>query len=190
MLVESEELEQVDERRLVDLARTDPDAFAQLYREYLPRIHAFCMRRCGSREAAEDITAVTFERALRGLHSFRWERGGFGAWLFRIAANELVDHHRSTARARSERGQRAQGRLFAAAAQEPDVRDEPVDELRRALSTLNSRYQQVLTLRYLADLDPAEAAAACGLSSAHFAVVLHRARAALRKRLEEMSRDG
>jgi len=39
-------------------------------------------------------------------------------------------------------------------------------------------------LRYLADLDPADAAAACDLSPAHFAVVLHRARTALRKTLE------
>jgi len=93
-VVDPEVPELVGERKLVDQARTDPDAFAHLYRYYVPRIHAFSSRRCGSRDMADDITAVTFERALRGLESFQWERGGFGAWLFRIAANELVDHHR------------------------------------------------------------------------------------------------
>lgn len=42
-------------------------------------------------------------------------------------------------------------------------------------------------LRYLADLEPAAAAAACDLSPAHFAVVLHRARASLRQRLEAVT---
>lgn len=190
VLVDRDEPELVDERELVDQARSDPDAFARLYRHYLPRIYAFSLRRCGSREVAEDITAVTFERALRNLASFRWERGGFGAWLFRIAANQVVDHHRSMARATSERGQRAHQLLRSADAVGPQEPIDPAERLRGALSTLNPRYQQALTLRYFADLDPADAAVACGLSSAHFAVVLHRARAALRKRLEEVSGDG
>ena len=45
-------------------------------------------------EAAEDVTSAAFERALRHLGAFRWRPGGFGPWLFRIAANELVDHYR------------------------------------------------------------------------------------------------
>ena len=78
-----------DERWLVEQARSAPDAFATLYRLYLPKIHAFAYRRTSSRELAEDITAATFERAYRQLDRFEWRGGGFGAWLFRIAANEL-----------------------------------------------------------------------------------------------------
>ena len=65
-----------------------------LYREYVPRIHAFAYRRTNSREVAEDVTAATFERAYRQLARFEWRGGGFGAWLFRIASNELTDHYR------------------------------------------------------------------------------------------------
>lgn len=105
-MVDVEGAELVDERALVDQARTDPEAFARLYRHYLPRIHAFCARRSGSRDVADDVTAITFERALRGLGSFEWQSGGFSAWLYRIAANELVDHHRAGRRVsgRSSRG--------------------------------------------------------------------------------------
>lgn len=183
----------LDERQLVEHARTDPDAFARLYRHYLPRVHAFCLRRCGSRADADDITAATFERALRGLDSFRWERGGFGAWLFRIAANALVDHHRALARSTSDRAQRAFARLASQGEPGPEEAagrvgrasdsTEGDDRLRIALASLHPRYQRVLTLRYLSDLDAADAAAACELSPAHFAVVLHRARAALRRAL-------
>ena len=80
----------VVERRLVDRARVDPDAFSELYRNYLDRVHAYAWRRTGSREAAEDICAATFEAAYRGLGRFRWRSGGFAPWLFRIASNEVV----------------------------------------------------------------------------------------------------
>jgi RNA polymerase sigma-70 factor, ECF subfamily len=179
-------LDSTDERRLVDRARTDPDAFAVLYRRYLPRIHAFAVRRSGSQDVADDIAAGTFERALSGLPGFRWERGGFSAWLYRIAANLLADHHRARGRAAGDRAQASVAR-FA-----PTIMDSPEDHLDRAmeidlrssLDRLSLRYQHALALRYLADLDHATAAAATGLSSAHFAVVLHRAKAALRRELE------
>ena len=97
----------LDERALVEEAKRDTAAFADLYRHYVGRVHAYAWRRTGSREAAEDITASTFEAALRALPRFRWGRGGFAPWLFRIASNHVIAYHRREARPRSERGQRA-----------------------------------------------------------------------------------
>ena len=59
--------DEADERELVERARVDPSAFAELYRRYLPRVHAFAYRRTGAVEVAEDITSAAFERALRNL---------------------------------------------------------------------------------------------------------------------------
>lgn len=176
-----------DERRLVEQARTDPDAFAVLYRHHLPRIHALAQRRTGSVDVADDVTAATFERALRGLDGFRWERGGFGAWLHRIAVNVLTDHHRARGRASSARAQASMARLSSAPAESPDeqLAVGPERDLRAALDRLPPRYQEVLTLRYLADLDHRAAAEASGLTPPRFAVVLHRAKAALRRELGE-----
>src|SRR5690606_4618638 len=72
-----------------------------------PKIHAFAYRRSHSREVAEDVSAATFERAYRQLERFEWRGGGFGAWLFRIASNEINDHYRRKHRAQGERGQMA-----------------------------------------------------------------------------------
>ena len=99
-----------DERSLVERARTEPEAFAALYRAHVDRVHAFAWRRLGSRHAAEDVAAATFERAWRALPGFRWRDGGFPAWLLRIAANEVTDHVRREARPSTDRGQRALGR--------------------------------------------------------------------------------
>ncbi len=100
----------LDDRILVERARADPEAFAELYRRYLPRVYAFAYRRTRAPDVAEDITSAAFERALRNLDSFTWRSGGFGSWLFRIVANELVDHYRRTARATSDRARLAASR--------------------------------------------------------------------------------
>ena len=100
------ELPPLADEDLVERARTDPDAFAELYRRYVNRVHAFVYRRSRSTEIADEITSATFERALRALPGFRWREGGFQAWIYRIAANELASHYRRAQRQHSERGQR------------------------------------------------------------------------------------
>jgi RNA polymerase sigma-70 factor, ECF subfamily len=173
-----------DERMLVERARTDPAAFAELYRRYVPRVHAFAYRRTGVVEVAEDITSAAFERALRNLEAFRWQPGGFGPWLFRIASNEVADHYRRAGRDASPRAVAAGDRLAAASPRDPadevGERDE-ISTLLAAMNQLSPRYQQALELRYLAGLTPEEAAAALGTSKATMAVVVHRASRALRK---------
>lgn len=177
-----------NERALVEQARHDADAFARLYRRYLPRVHAYALRRTGDRRAAEDITSATFEAVVRGLPDFRWKRGGFGAWVFRIAANQVVAHYRREARPRSDRGQAAMSTFVAATAADADLvgagSGDGFDDLRAAMARLSPRYQQAISLRYLSDLDHDEAAQAMGLAGPAFAVVLSRARKALRRELE------
>jgi RNA polymerase sigma-70 factor (ECF subfamily) len=175
-----------DERALVERARADPAAFAELYRRYLPRVHAFAYRRTGIVEVAEDITSAAFERALRNLGSFTWRGGGFGPWLFRIVSNEIADHYRRSGR---DAGPGMAGAVERQQVAEPgDPADElqardAVAELLAAMDRLSPRYQRALELRYLAGLTPEEAAAALGTSKATMAVVVHRATRALRKLL-------
>ena len=138
--------------------RSDPAAFAELYRRYLPRVHAFAYRRTGDVEAAEDITSAAFERALRNLGCVRaGGRAASAPWLFRIVANELVDHYRRTGRASSPRSlggaaagsrptTRATRRTWSATAM-------PSPRLLAAMDRLSPRYQQALSLRYLAGPD-------------------------------------
>lgn len=175
-----------DEQALVEAARHDADAFAELYRRYVDRIYGFAYRRTGSVANAEDVTSATFEKALKGLDSYRWRPPGIGPWLFRIAANELVDTHR-----RQQRGERTERRLALASATgvDPAARElERVDtshEVRHALDGISTRYQRALSLRYLADLSNEEAAMAMGVSRRTMAVLVHRAAAALRRELTE-----
>lgn len=189
------DLPHATERDLAERARVDIDAFAELYRHYLPRIHAFAWRRTGNRQAAEDICAATFEAALKGIDGFRWRNGGFGAWLHRIATNQVIDHHRREARPTSDRGQQAMAAMHTPTEIDtPETAMERLagdrEQLRVALDQLNPRYQRAISLRYLADLDHAEAAQAMGLTRPAFAVVLSRALRALRQVLDTDPRGG
>ena len=167
-------------------AATDFDAFAELYRRYLPRVHDFAYRRTGSTQAAEDICSATFEAALRSIGRYRWRSGGFGPWLFRIASRQTIAHYRREGRPASERGQTAMARLASPHAPGADTAFAGDDgQLRIALDRLNDRYQQAITLRYIARLDTTEAARAMGLTKSAFSVVLSRATKALRRELDE-----
>lgn len=186
------------ERQLVERARTDADAFAELYRRYLPRVHAFAWRRTGNRQAAEDICSATFEAVLTNLDGFEWRRGGFAPWIFRIAANQTITHHRREGRAMTSRGQQAMATLEPGRTAATDPQDRVpalVDEadagvLREAIGRLPERYERAIVLGHLSGLGPAEAAQAMGLAKPAFAVVLSRARKALRRELDRPHRGG
>ena len=63
-----------DENRLVERAKSDADAFRQLYEKYLPRIYRYAYYRTGAREQAEDVVSQTFLRAWEYLP--RYEQRG------------------------------------------------------------------------------------------------------------------
>ncbi len=52
------------------------------------------MSRVNSVVDAEDLTAETFEKALRKLESFREDKAAISTWLFTIANNASIDHFR------------------------------------------------------------------------------------------------
>lgn len=92
-----------ENRALVELAKQgDKQAFASLYRTYLPTVYKFIYYRLnGNKALAEDLTGEVFLRALRKIGDYQVTGADFGAWLVRIARNLIYDHAKS-ARARLE----------------------------------------------------------------------------------------
>ena len=183
-----------EEQQLVEMARTDPAAFAVLYERYFDRIYNFAYRRTRTRHLAEDITSSTFERAFRMLDRFEWRGGGFKAWLFRIASNELADHYRRQGRSQSDRGQAALGQLYSASSEDDleriDWGEEQVRLLLAAIDLLHGRYAEAISLRYLSGLSHEEAAAVMGIPKPVMAVTLSRALKALKKAMAKLMDEG
>lgn len=68
--------------------------FLAWYREFADPIYRYCYRRLSSKEAAEDMTQLVFEKALKAFPRFRRDSSP-KTWLFTIAHNTLVDHYRT-----------------------------------------------------------------------------------------------
>lgn len=86
------------EARLVERARTHPEAFGQLYELYVDRVYSYIYHRVGNVQDAEDLTARTFYRALDKLDTYEDRGLPFSAWLFRIAHNLVANWHRDHSR--------------------------------------------------------------------------------------------
>ena len=90
--------EQTDESALIARAKTDRDAFGELYQRYVGRIYNYIYYRTNNVEDAEDLTARTFQRALLHIHNYQDKGIPFSAWLYRIARNLVSNWHRDQGR--------------------------------------------------------------------------------------------
>lgn len=137
------------EKKLVAQSQQgDQDAFAVLYRNYVQAIYRYCFFRVQDSDQAEDLTADVFLRAVDGLSRYN-ERGlPFGAWLFRIAHDRVVDFYRKT-------GRRPVIELtddFISDAVGPDVSIEITENHERlydAISHLTDEQQAVIQFRFM-----------------------------------------
>jgi len=165
--------------------RNTASGFAQLYDDQVSRVYGFFGYRVRSREEAEDLTQLTFERALRAWERFDPNRASARTWLLAIANNLLVDHYRSDRSARNEpipEDGRAEPRLSQVEPLEHDLGLSP--ELEAALGQLGDRERELIALRYGGDMNGPEIAELTGLSVANVQQILSRSLRKLRAELE------
>ena len=70
------------------------ERFEALYRSSRDDVYAYVSTLLRDRAAAEDVTALAFERAYRRRRTFDRRRGEERAWLFGIARNAALDELR------------------------------------------------------------------------------------------------
>jgi RNA polymerase sigma-70 factor (ECF subfamily) len=136
---------------------------AGMFDEYYDRIARYAYSRTGDRASSEDIASEVFVKALKALPSYH-ERGlPMGAWLFRIAHNLVVDFLRQRAKKKTVPldGIDLPSEVDPARAAETRMEMERVE---RAMKKLSPSQQEVVRLRFLAELSSKETAAAMGKS--------------------------
>jgi len=168
--------------------RREREEFGRVYDEHVWSIYGFFGYRLNSRADAEDLTQLTFERALRAWRRFDERKGSAGAWLLSIARNLLIDHYR-----RDRSGQRESLDDPEQGTAMPEVEGPETElgispELASALELLPDRQREVLALRYGGDLTGPEIAELTGLTLANVQQLLSRALRRLRDELEEQSK--
>ena len=129
-------------------SRAAAPPFEELYREFLPRIYAYVRSQIRSAADAEDVTAQVFVKAFQAYDRFEMRGATPAAWLFRIARNASLDHHRASARR-----ERLQRTVESQPAAEADPGDLAADRLSSArlleeVAGLPERQQEALALRH------------------------------------------
>jgi RNA polymerase sigma-70 factor (ECF subfamily) len=72
----------------------DRTAFAALFRHFAPRIKGFLVRSGSSDALAEEITQETMVTLWRRAATFDPQRAQLSTWLYTVARNLRIDHHR------------------------------------------------------------------------------------------------
>jgi RNA polymerase sigma-70 factor (ECF subfamily) len=88
----------MDDSELIKRAKTDKDAFGQLYERYADKIYNYVYYRTGNPADAEDLTARVFMRAMKHISSYDDRGVPFSAWLYRIAHNLVANWYRDRSR--------------------------------------------------------------------------------------------
>ena len=153
-----------------------PVSFAATAEEHLDDVYGYLVYLTRDRSLAEDLTADTFEKALKLWRRFDPTRASARTWLCQIARTTALDWFRSEER-RSRR---------EAAVARPDVSETAMPEglspeLEAALVSLSAGEREVIALRVLLELDGEEAARVLGISPTAVSTRLSRAL----KKLEE-----
>lgn len=78
--------------QILNAQQGDRVAFGFLYDQHAKEIYRFAFSRTRNRDLAQDITSITFIKALEHIHRFSPKRSAsFRAWLFTIAHRALID---------------------------------------------------------------------------------------------------
>ena len=165
------------------------DAFSERYQTYFPRVFAYVYGRVRNPDIAEDIASEVFERAFVKAASLRNEEA-FGAWLFTITRNIVASHGRKQAR----HGQPVDSEIMSSLPQEGRsiesglLLQEDIHNLVGHMRKLPQREQEIVSLKFDAELSNGQIARILGLTEGNVRVILFRTLKKLRELMEQDAR--
>lgn len=176
-----------EEDRLVERAKTDPEAFGTLYDRYFARIYRFAYSRVHDREAAEDVTSDVFCKALGAIGRYQPSGRPFSAWLYRIAIHAINDHYRA-----SHPTQDLDSVVAVADPQRP-VADQVAESTEAArawaaIDQLSPHQRAALSLKLGEDMMLAQIGEIMGKSEGAVKLLVHRGMIGVRQRLAMTTR--
>ncbi|MDD5591260.1 MAG: sigma-70 family RNA polymerase sigma factor [Dehalococcoidales bacterium] len=163
--------------------------FADLYEEYLPRVFRYVKCRVNDVASAEDLTSSVFEKAVSNFARYNRDKAAFSTWIFTIARNTLTDYYRV------EAGKKKQHVSLEEAEERPANIPSPPEELERkelaeklsqCVAQLSPEEQEIIHLRFEAELTNREIAKIMGFSESNVGVKLYRAIRKMRDSLQRL----
>lgn len=180
----------MNEAELIARARTDKEAFGQLYELYVERIYNYVYYRVGNEADAEDLTSKIFYRAMQ--HIGRYEDKGvpFSAWLYRIARNLVANWYRDQSRRTIiSLDDIAQWQFSGEGPELSAEWEENQEALLAAIRRLPAERQEMLILKFVDRQSNAEIGRIMGRSEGAIKSLYHRTLLSLREELTQMEQE-
>lgn len=173
---------------LARAASGDPEAAHALLDQTAAAVYGFVYARVGgNQDVAEDLTQATYLEALRSSATFRGE-SALQTWLCTIARRQVARYFES-----ERRRFRLERKLRLISVDEAEEEGEPDDQpavdaetMIAAMGRLTPLHRQVLVLKYLDGRSVEQIAEELGRSRVQIQSLLQRARASMKRELEEL----
>ena len=162
----------------------DPVLFDTLHAEYAPRVRSY-LRKFVDAAEAEDLTQEVFLKAHQGLEKFRGQCK-VSTWIFQIATHAALDRMRSPIH-RISNQELVLGEFHEQSAPSHEHRPlhaEMCSCIREIVDELPVDFRTIIYLSELKELKISEIAQILDISPGAAKIRLHRARQALRARME------
>lgn len=172
-------------RRASDRPAPKPsdNSFADTYREYYPRLFAYIYARVGRVHQTEDLVSDVFEKAYSKMDSLR-NKDAFTTWLFTIARNVIVSNARKSSRETIVDPDVMREMSPATASVESEIlQREEWEGIAKAVCGFPQREQDIISLKFDAELSNAQIAEIMGLTEPNVRVIVFRTIRRLKKML-------
>jgi RNA polymerase sigma-70 factor (ECF subfamily) len=186
-------IEMNNEAKLLQrLKQMDEQVLAEVYDAFNQEIFRYACGLLGNTDLAEECVAETFSRFLLAISNGGGPRDYLRAYLYRVAHNWINDLHRRQPPPELPLDEelKADSTLLMSAQTFADPACAAVDalerqQLRSALARLTNEQRQVITLKYMADLENEEIAQTLNKPVGAVKSLQFRALAALRRMLPD-----
>ncbi|MBI1768911.1 MAG: RNA polymerase sigma factor [Bacteroidetes bacterium] len=149
-----------EEKELLEKIRADKNQFGILFDHYYQPIFGYAFRRVADYDLARDISAETFLKAFLKIKTFEWKGIPLSSWLYRIATNEVNQYFRKQKYRPEKLGSIVKGESYfffidngREELEEELIKHGEFLEIQLNLKKLDTKYQEVIALRYFEGRD-------------------------------------
>jgi len=164
----------------------DPHSFGRAYEEYFPKVYNYIRYRITEAAVADDLTSITFHKALDHFATYDPSCASFSTWVLTIARNTVNDHQRKLSR--RHLSLKRWWHPATACEMNPEnimIVDEERDFLLAAISRLSARERDIIGLKFAGGKTNRSIANVVGESESNVGVIVHRALRKLRAELKD-----
>ena len=156
--------------------RSARETFAELYEQYLPRVFRYISCRVSNTQLAQDLTSEAFLKALKGFNNYHADKASFPTWLLSIARHIVIDHYWASGKEQAIPLEEATEMLSESISPEEEaVKKEELQRLRVCLTGLPQPEQEIISLKFGAELTNRQIAGMLSLSESNVGTIIYRA---------------